>query len=263
MMKTFWRVIIGAALLCASGVLAASAWALPSSHDRCTATGNEGSYTLEITIPAGAPAQRGFAVGAPGTSISNIDIAGTDGTPSTSGLPRNTSGQWLFASAAPRGVFSVEISTTAPVAGSFVVSAATTTPRKYFAPFRCALRRSGGPSSAFTASGGTSYDAATHAWKEPIPVAGAGSVSVTEVFSSTGKAVITRSGGLPPILVEPASVTATKAGTVTITLTPTAAGTAALQKTGSISLYLSVMFHPADGLPNTKVIRLVLRASGG
>ena len=213
---------------------------------------------LEITIPRGAPVQRGFAFGIPGAKITFIEIEGADGAATTSRLPPNTSTAWLLSGHAPTGTLTVDLMTSNSVSGSFTVLA-TRSPGKYFSAFPCRIAVGGGPSSSFTPSRQPAYDAATRTWREPVTIPGPGTVTFQQVFTPNGGPLITH-GAPPAQLIEGGEVTATKAGSIQMTLVPTAAGKAALKSAGSIKLYLSLSFKPAAAVPATTVLSLVLRS---
>ena len=98
----------GALALFAATVSASTA---ASSHDTCTVTGNGTSYVITITIPKGAPVQRGFALASPGVSISNLDVEGLPGNPTTSGLPHGANAEWIVSGQASPGSFTANVET--------------------------------------------------------------------------------------------------------------------------------------------------------
>lgn len=92
-------------------------------------------------------------------------------------------------------------------------------------------------------------------WHGSATVAGSGMLTFSQAFA-------TASNGYPANdkpLVRKGSIAVTKAGTVTLTLVPTAAGTTALSGHESIKLNLSITFRPTGGRSTTKLLHLILR----
>jgi hypothetical protein len=232
-----------------------------SSGDTCTATGAGTSYTLNITVPSGAPPQYGFAFGANGATVTNIDIGGTEGTLSSQSLPAKTTSAWITVSPIlPGGSSVASVATSAPVSGGFTVvpaSAAQPTPT-YLDPINCAIARgSPPPSHAFTVDRHVAYSATAHGWRLVVTIPGAGTVSAKQleptVGTSTSKSVTAKS------LVQARNLGLKSAGKVTLTLKPTAAGQTALNKNGSIKLKLNVVFDPKGGTSGSKILSLTLK----
>jgi hypothetical protein len=259
-MKRLLGVLTGVFVPAAFLVSSAGAAVQASTGDTCAASGNGTSYTLVITLPANAPQQGGFAFGASGVTITNINIQGNPGTLSTTSLPANTTAEWTLTSP-PRAGESVTavLTTSAPVTGSFTVLTATSPPSStFFTPFACAV--SGGnvvPSSAFTVDQHITYDSAAGAWHLVVTVPGAGTVSGIQAVATSAGA------GSKPVtaarLIESKKVVAMGAGKATLTLKPTSGGSAALKKSGSIKLKLTVAFSPKGGKPASKLLSLTLK----
>ena len=111
-----------AALLAAAALGAtASGRSLSTSGDTCTATGNGTAYTLNISIPSGAPQQFGFAFGASGASVTNANIGGASGQFSTVNLPTGSTGAWMTLTPMLPGSAVASLTTSAAVKGSFFV----------------------------------------------------------------------------------------------------------------------------------------------
>ena len=238
-------------------VTVAASTAASSSHDSCTVTGNGTSYTLDITIPKGAPAQHAFAFVSPGVSILNLDVEGMPGNPATSGMPRGTNAEWIVTGRqALPGTFTANVQTSAEPKGGFTVQAVGKTKNVLYAPVGC-HRVGGAVSSAFSAGSSATYVASAHEWAETVNVPGPGSVTYVQVFTKNGGPLISK-GPPPQQLVEGNQVTVTKAGRVALTLKPTPAGLAAVKK-GPVSIYLSVSFKPTNAVPETKILTLTLR----
>jgi hypothetical protein len=245
-----------AGALALTALTVAASTAASSSHDTCTVTGNGTSYTLQITIPKGAPVQRGFAFVSPGVTISNLDVGGLPGNPATSGLSRGASAEWVVTGQAPPGTFTANLQTSGEPKGSFTVEAAGRKPKSFYAPVTC--RRVGGAvSNTFSAAASATYNASTRSWTETVTVPGPGTVTYVQVFTKNGGPLITQ-GPPPKQLIEGNEVNVTRAGRVALALKPTAAGTAALEK-GSPSIYLSLSYKPTNAVPQARVLALRLR----
>ncbi len=240
-----------------AGMTVALSTAATSSHDTCTVTGNGTSYTLDITIPKGAPVQRGFAFLSPGVMIANLEVEGLPGSPSTSALPRGASAEWVVGGGqAGPGTFTANVQTSAPPKGSFMVEPAGKKARTFYAPVTCHAV-GGAVSNTFFAGTSATYVASAHSWAEPVSVPGPGTVTYVQVFTKNGGPLITK-GAPPKQLVDGNEVNVTKAGKVSLVLKPTPAGTAAVAK-GPASIYLSVTYKPTDAVPQTKIVTLTLR----
>jgi hypothetical protein len=245
------------ALALAAVTVVLSAAAATSSHDTCTVTGNGTAYTLDITIPKGAPAQRGFAFLSPGVTISNLEVEGLPGNPVTSGMPRGATAEWVVTGGqALPGTFTANVQTSGAPKGSFTVEPAGKTAKAFYAPVTC-HRVGGAASNSFSAGASATYSPSAHAWTEMVTVPGPGSVTYVQVFTKNGGPLITK-GAPPKQLVEGAEVNVTKGAKVALVLKPTPAGNEAVAK-GPASIYLSVTYKPTDAVPQTKIVTLTLR----
>ena len=241
-----------------AALLAATSGAVVQSPtgDTCVAAGNgKTAYTLEITIPGNAPQQGGFAFGAPGARVTNINVAATKGTFSTKSLPANTTGEWLPANPAPPGTSVIaSLTTNGPVTGSFTVAAENSPPKTFFDPFLCPLAPSGPvPSSAFTAEQHFTYDSVTATWHDLVTVPGPGKLIFNQVFKHKQTPAASK------LMIQSGTVSVKGVGKVKLTLKPTAAGKTALTATGSIKLNLSIEFSPKNGKPASRVLSVTLK----
>ena len=259
-MRRFRGVV--AAIVVAPVFVAAPAGAAAQvpTGDTCTAVGSGTSYTLTIALPANAPQQGGFAFGARGVKVTNINIAGDTGSLSTQNLPPNTTGQWLMSNAPrPGDSVTVVVATSGPVTGSFRVIAASSPPSStYFAQFLCSVSHGTPvPGNLFTVDQHVTYSSASGSWHLLVTVPGPGTVTgIQAVASAAGSQSKPR-----PVkyLIQARGVVATSAGTFTLTLRPTAGGNAALKKSASIKLKMTVAFNPKEGKPAAKVLTLTLK----
>ena len=259
-MKKLLGIVIGAFMPAAFLVGPAGAASQAPTGDTCTATGNGTAYTLTIMLPGDAPQQGGFAFGATGVKVTNINIAGYTGSLSTQSLPPNTTGQWLMSNP-PRPGESVTavLATSGPVSGSFRVIAASSPPSgTFFKQFMCSVSHGAPvPGNVFTVNQHVTYDSAAGAWHLAVTVPGAGTVTgiqaVATAAGSGSKQVAAKSS------IESRKVVAKSAGNYTLTLRPNARGEAALKSGGSIKLKMTVAFNPKDGKSASKLLSLTLK----
>ena len=259
-MRKFLGVVLGVLVPAAFLISPAGATVQAPSGDTCTASGNGTSYTLAVTLPANASPQGGFAFGATGVTVTNINIAGTTGSLSTQNLPANTTAEWLLSSTPkPGDSVTAVLATSGPVTGPFTVVAASSPPSStFFDPLTCAVSAgTPAPSNVFTVNQHLTYASAEGAWHLVVTVPGSGTVTGIQVLAtaagSGSKAVAGKS------LIQSRKVVATGAGKFTLSLRPTASGSAALKKSGSIKLKMTVAFNPKDGKSASKVLNLTLK----
>jgi hypothetical protein len=251
--KTLSGVVICVFVSAATLVAASSAVVRSSTGDTCAASGNGTAYTLNITLTSDAPPQGGFAFGAHGITVTNINIEGDTGNLSTHNLPANTTGKWLLANPPmPGGSVIAALTTSGPVTGSFTVVAATFPPSAFFEPFLCPLTP-GTPaaSNSFAADHHFTYAPATGTWSELVTVPGPGRVSFVQAVATAG-AVTSKP------LIQSGTLSVKNAGKIKLMLKPTAAGNAALKTAGSVKLKLTITFAPTNGRSASKVLGLTL-----
>lgn len=252
-MKTLWGVVVCLFVSAATLVATSSAVVRSSTGDTCAASGNGTSYTLNITLTSGAPPQGGFAFGAPGVTVTSINIEGDTGARSTRNLPANTTGEWLLANPPmPGGSVIAALTTSGPVTGSFTVVAATYPPSAFFEPFRCPLTLGArAASNSFTADRHLTYAPTTGTWNELVTVPGPGRMSFVQAVATAG-AVTSKP------LIQSGTLSVKRAGKIELTLKPTVAGNAALKAARSIKLELTLTFSPQNGRSASKVLGLTL-----
>jgi hypothetical protein len=229
---------------------------LAATGDTCTATGNGTSYSLNISVPTGAPAQGILAFGAPGASVTNVVVPAAQGTFSTHGLPPSTTGAWQTAAAFPSGSLVANLTTTAAVKGPFRVVPGTMSPTTFFPAISCHLESAAKPSSAFAVHGPFAYSAAAGTWHASVSVPGPGQLSFHQAFAKPNNGEPFKTTPL----IRGVRSNVTRAGTVMLKLAPTAAGKAALRSHGSIKLKLLVVYHPKNGVATSKLLALTLHA---
>ncbi len=246
------------ALICAALLGSAAGRAAGAvTGDTCVATGNGTAYTLSISIPSTAPQQFGFAFAAPGTSVTNAVVSGTQGTFSTQTLPTGSSGAWITLTPMPTGSATASLATTGPVTGKFVVTPASDASPTYFDGIQCSLASSAAPSTAFTVNRHVTYVPASGVWHLSVAISGPGTVHATSPQPTVGVGSVQRQTTMP--LVQSHAVTLKSAGTATLTLKPTARGLKTLAGKGALSVRLDVVFDPEGGKSASKVISLTLK----
>jgi hypothetical protein len=137
------------------------------------------------------------------------------------------------------------------VSGAFTVVPSNLQRTTYFDPIACTVSSIRVVSNKFTAPKRFTYKSGSNSWQGVVIVPGSGKL----IFNHRTLAA----GGTPNPLVRSGQVVATKAGPVTMTLKPTAAGAAALAQKGFLKLSLTIEFSPRGGKPANKVIPLTLR----
>ena len=154
--------LCGGALAASVVVISAVGSAETATGDSCTAAGSGTAYTLNIAIPSGAPEQFGFAFGVLGATVTNVNVAGVDGSFSTQALPPAASGAWVTLSPIEPGSAVASLVTSAPVKGSFSVVPVSTSQAQpgYFQPITCSLASAPVVSSTFTVDRHATYDQA-------------------------------------------------------------------------------------------------------
>jgi hypothetical protein len=245
--------ILAALVVAAATAAGSGATIRAASGDTCTATGSGTSYTLSVAIPAGAPAQGGFAVGASGVTLTNLTIQGDSGVRASTGLPTATTLAEFAPSPLPTGTVTVNVQTNVAYKGAFTVAPVDVPHTTFYDAISCALQTTAAtlPSNKFTIQKGVTYNRATGTWRALVAVPGRGKLTFVHRTLATG--------GTPKPLVHSGRVAVKNAGTVALALSLTPAGKAALQKTGAVKFNLNVEFSPTDGKPANKVLSLTLK----
>jgi hypothetical protein len=246
---------VTAGAFASAAFLAVNAGAATQSGDTCTASGNGTTYTLNIAVPSGAQ-QFGFAFGAPGATVTNAVIPGTNGSFSSQKLAPNTTGAWI-SDAPMTGAPDATLTVSGTATGAFTVVPAGASQSTYFSPVRCTLSTGGTASVAFTVEPQVTYSASAGTWHLVVAVPGAGTVSARQLEPTTGtgssKSVTAKS------LVQTRKITRMTAGKATLTLRATPSGQTDLKKTGAIKLKLHVTFDAQSGKSANKLVSLTLK----
>lgn len=251
----FRKLAIGGLISAAFFVPVINASASPTGNT-CTARESGTGAVLNIDIPPGAPGQGGFAFGGPGITIVNITIHNYSGTTSKAGLPANTSLEILLSNQLAPGPIVVDITASGPFTGPFNVVPANFPPSMYFDSFSCPFGGTMVPNNVFTVEPRAVYDATTNRWYVTTDVPGPGTLWFSD---PPQRSVSSLAATAATPLVKSGKVVATKAGKVKLTLVPTAAGKAALAKSGSLKVPLKITFTPTGGKAATKTVTFTLR----
>jgi hypothetical protein len=253
--SAFGIVVVAFLGLIASGAGAATGAA--QTGDTCTATGSGTAYTLNVTIPSGAPQQFGFAFGA-SAHVTNVNVAGLTGSLVSQNLPSNTTQAWITESPLLPGSAVASLATSAGVKGSFVVVPASSAQGAFDDAITCTLAPGKTVASgAFTVSSHASYVASAGGWRLVVSIGAAGTVSANELEPTSGTAGSKQTTAKS--LVQARKSILKSPGKVTLTLKPTAQGEKSLSSTGAIKLKLDVAFAPTGGKSSTKIVTLTLK----
>jgi len=244
------------ALACAAVFGSAAGAAGVATGDTCVATGNGTAYTLNISIPSTAPQQFGFAFAAPGSSVTNVVVGGSQGTFTTQQIPAGSTGAWITMTPLQPGSATASLTTTGPVSGKFSVMPASDTTPNYFEGLQCAMVKATAPSTAFSVDRHATYVRSKGVWHLNASISGAGAVHAASPQPSVGLGSVMAKTATPLVM---SHVVALKsAGKVTLTLRPTARGAATLAKKGVLHVRLEVVFDPKGGQSATKILTLTL-----
>ena len=254
--------LFGGLLTASIVVVSAVGSAVTATGDSCTAVGSGTAYTVNIAIPSGAPEQFGFAFGVLGATVTNVNVAGADGSFSTQALPPAATGAWVTLSPIEPGSAVASLVTSAPVKGSFsVVPVSTAQPQAgYFKPITCALASNPVVSNTFTVDRHATYDRSLKAWHLPVAIPGPGTVSAIEPEPTIGTAASHAAATTSP-LIQVRKVGLTSSGKVTLTLRLTSHGQQIVAAKGSVRPKLDVSFAPKGGKPSSQLITLTLQRS--
>ena len=185
------------ALICAAFLGSAAGRAAGAvTGDTCVATGNGTAYTLSIRIPSTAPQQFGFAFAAPGASVTNAVVSGTQGTFSTQKLPTGSSGAWITMTPMQPGSATASLATTGQVTGKFVVTPASDTSPTYFRDPVLAHERAA-PRTAFTVDRHATYVPANGVWHLAVAISGPGTVHAASPQPTVGVGSVKRKTTMP------------------------------------------------------------------
>ncbi len=250
-MKGFVALAIGVSGVTAFLAASASGHTERTAAATCRATGSGMSFVLDVSIPSGAPAVGGFAIGGSGVTVTNINIEGVTGGVSTEKLPVGTTLAQIDSSALTPGTATIDVATSNSFNGTFTVVPAnypaTTT---YSAALSCPLGV-GAPttvSNVFNPLPRVVWDPAKSSWYQLVDLPGKGTVAFHAVVKA-GHSPLIRAG----------RVAATTSGITKLTLRPTSLGLKTLDKTGSIKANVRITYTPAGGESASKTVPVNLR----
>jgi hypothetical protein len=233
------------------GLLAgtASARTEAPSGDTCTYSANGGTYTVNI-VAGGGVQQFGYAFGLPGATITNVGIAGQNGSFTTAKLPPNTTGAWI-SDAQLTGTSSATLTVTGAGSGPVVVVPAAAAQASYYDPVTCAATVTEKP-LAFTVGSRVTYSKAAGGWHLVVTIPAAGTVSAKQPLATSGKVK-------PKPLVQAKREALNSRGKVTLLLKATPQGQAALNAQHVLNVRVTVTVDTKDGREAHKTVSLSLR----
>ena len=252
-MRKFWAALTGALVSAALFAATSSAVTQSPAGDTCAVNGNGTTYTVVISLGASSPEQGGFAFGVPGAKVTGIKITGTQGASTSILAPKTTAAWRLDAAAVPGASISASLTTSGPVtAGSFTL-VPMTSQHTYLDAVLCACPQNTAltPSNKFTVQSHFAYSSATGTWHSLATVPGSGKLKFNQKMVVSSRMVNP--------LIQGGKLSISSAGKIKLTLKPTAAGKAALNKSGSIKLNLTIEFSPLSGPPANKLLTLTLK----
>jgi hypothetical protein len=252
-MRNFWAAVTGVSVSAALFAATSGAMTEAPTGDTCVVNGSGTTYTVSITLGSSGPEQGGFAFGVPGAKVTGIKITGTQGASTSILAPRTTAALRLGAAAVPGASITASLTTSGPVtAGSFRL-VPMNSQHTYLDAVLCAFPQNTTPtpSNKFTVQRPFAYSSATGTWHAFATVPGSGRLNFNQ------KMVM--SSGMTKPLIQSGKISMSSAGKVKLTLKPTAAGNAALRKSGSIKLNLTIEFSPKSGPPSNKLLTLTLK----
>jgi hypothetical protein len=252
-LRTVAAVAAASALAATSGT--AGAAVRVASGDACVQSGTGTIYTLHVSTPTDSQ-QFGFAFEAPGTTITNVVIPGTNGSFSTQKLPANTSGSWI--SDTPlTGAPVVTVTTSGAPKGPLTIVPAGAS-QVFLDPVACKLGGAVAPAHvSFSVAPKVAYSSSAGGWHVVVTIPTGGTVSAIELEPTVGTAGAKQVTA--KALVESRRVVAQSGRKVTLTLRPTPSGQSQLRQSGSLKVAVHVVFDPQSGSSAGKTLTLTLK----
>jgi hypothetical protein len=234
------------------GVLAGTANARTDvpSGDRCTYSANGGTYTVNILTGSGVQ-QFGFAFGVPGATITNIGIAGQNGSFTTAKLPANTTGGWM-SDTELTGTSSATLTLSGAGTGPVVVVPAAASQASYYDPVTCAAATQTAKTLSFTVAPSASYSKAAGGWRLVVTIPTAATVSAKQPLAKSARVK-------PKPLVQAKREALASRGKVTLLVKVTPQGQAVLNAKHVLNVRLTVTVDSKDGREAHKTVTLSLR----
>lgn len=210
---------------------------------------------MRVTLGAAAQ-QLGLAFGAPGATVTDAVVPGANGSFTGQRVAPGTSGAWM--SDTPlTGTAVVTLTLSGSASGRPVVVPIGATQSTTFDPVTCTVSAAAPQQTTILRVAALPlWDAPSRTWRLRVSVPGAGTVSAIQLRPTTG-------GGsakpvTPKALVQSRRVAAKSAGTVTLALRPTPAGSVALASSGTIRVNVDVAFDSSAGKSAHKRLALTL-----
>jgi len=227
------------------------------SGDTCTYSANGTTYAVTV-VTGGGVQQFGYAFGLPGTTITNVGIAGQNGSFTTAKLPPNTTGAWM-SDAQLTGTSSATLSVAGTGTGPVVVVPAAASQGSYYDPVTCAAAtdsNTGGSTARdlfFTVSSHPVYSKAAGGWHLAVTIPAAGTVSAKQPLLKSTKV-------RPKPLVQAKREALSSRGKVTLLLKATPQGQAVLDAKGVLVVKVTVTVDSRDGREAHKTVSMTLRS---
>jgi hypothetical protein len=241
-------VAVGAAILAGSG----GARTQVSSGDTCTFSANGSAYAVNIVTGNGVQ-QFGYAFGVPGLTITNIGVAGQNGTFTTGRLPANTTGAWV-SDTQLTGTSSATLTVSGTAGGPVLVVPATASQSSYYDPVTCTAATTATKTVSFTVASGASYSKAAHGWHLVVTIPAAGTVSAKQLLATSISVK-------PKPLVQVKRQSLASRGKVTLLVKTTPQGQLVLNAKHVLKVRLTVTVDTKDGREAHKTIKVSLRAA--
>ena len=233
-------------------VLAATANAhtqVPSG-DTCTYSASGATYTVNIVTGSGVP-HYGYAFGVPGATVTNVGIAGQNGSFTTAKLPPDTTGGWI-SDTQLTGTSSATLTLSGAGTGPVVVVPAAAAQGSYYDPVSCSAAVPAAKTLSFTVTPPATYSKAAGGWHLVVTIPAAGTVSAKQPLPTS-------------ISVKPKPLVQTKRerlntrGKATLLLKATPQGQAVLNAKHVLKVRLTVTVDAKDGREAHKTVSLSLR----
>ena len=219
------------------------------SGDTCSYSANGGTYTVDIVTGSGIQ-QFGYAFGIPGTTVTNVGIAGQNGSFTTSKLPPSTTGAWI-SDAQLTGTSAATLTVSGSGSGPVVIVPAAAAQASYYDPVTCAATVTEKP-LAFTVGPRATYSKAAGGWHLVVSIPTAGTVSAKQPLAKSGKVK-------PMPLVQAKREALSSRGKVTLLLKATPQGQAVLNTQHVLKVGVTVTVDSKDGREAHKTVSLSLR----
>jgi hypothetical protein len=235
---------------------AATAHTNTVSGDTCTYNGSGSTYTVNIVAGAGVQ-QYGFAVSAPGVTVTNISVPGKNGNFGASSQPAGTTGNWggWTSDEALTGSIVATLSISGTPSGKFTIIPEGQNSSTYD-EVTCSLHVNPAKPVLDIHVKAPSYSKSAHAWRMLVKVPVAGTLSAVQPLTTNVTPIKQLKA---KALVQTHSIGTQTGGMLTLTLRPTSSGSIVLASKSVINVKLRVTFNAQDGRSAHKTVSLALR----